>query len=394
EAVVYSSAVKEDNPELQAAHDANLPIYKRAEMLAFLMSLKKSVGVAGSHGKTTTSGMMSLMLENCGLDPTIIIGGTLPQIQSNAKSGKGDFLIAEADESDGTFLLLHPKIAVITNIERDHLDHYQCLDNIVEAFETYLRQLPADGMAIVCLDCQQVVDLQAKVPCNYLTYALTNPNADFTARDIRHNQLGVAAEIYHQGNLLGTLQLQVPGEHNISNALASIALGISLGLPFSQLAKALLDFHGTGRRYELLGEVDGIKVIDDYAHHPTEIKATIKAAKDLGAERLITVFQPHRYTRTQALYKEFAGAFALSDVIIINEIYGAFEKPIPGVTAHLLVDEIKATTDKEYVEYAATLDDTLDAVRHYAKSGDVVLVMGAGNIRQIGERFVEERQSR
>ncbi len=281
---------------------------------------------------------------------------------------------------------------MVTNIESDHLDHYQCLDNIVDAFEQYLRQLPADGMAVVCVDCAHVRELKQKVPAHYITYGIRASQADYTAQNIHHTSLGAAADIFERGQFMGSLQLRVPGAHNIANALAAISLGRAIGLKFTELAAALEQFVGTGRRYELLGIVDGIQVIDDYAHHPTEIKATIQAARDLGAKRLITVFQPHRYTRTQSLFQEFAGAFEQSDVVIINEIYGAFEKPIPGVTAHLIVDDIKATLGKDVI-YAATLDDTLEAVRQCAKSGDVVLIMGAGNIRQVGERFVAERQN-
>lgn len=388
EAIVYSSAIKEDNPELAYGRQMGLPIYKRAEMLAFLMTLKTSIGVAGAHGKTTTSGMIGLMLEKCGLDPTIIIGGTLPQIGGNAKSGKGPHMVVEADESDGTFLLLKPKITVVTNIETDHLDHYESLDNIVLAFKQYLSQIPRDGLAIVGTDCSLSAELISQVEGNYLTYGLNG--GDYQGKNIIHTPKGVSGEVWEKHQLLGTLQLQLPGLHNFSNALAGVALGRYLGLNFDAIAQGLEAFTGTGRRYELLGEIDGIKVIDDYAHHPTEIKATIQAVRAMGAARIISVFQPHRYSRTLALYREFAAALSRSDVVILNEIYGAFEKPIPGVSAHLIEEEILAAGHKA-VEYAATLDDTLELLRRNAKSGDVALIMGAGNIRLVGQRFVAER---
>ncbi|MGI5892438.1 MAG: UDP-N-acetylmuramate--L-alanine ligase [Bacillota bacterium] len=385
DAVVYSSAIKKDNPEIIAAQQRGLPIYKRAEILAFLMSLRESIGVAGAHGKTTTSGMISLMLEMIGLDPTIIIGGTLPQIGSNAKSGSGKYLVAEADESDATFLLLFPKIAVLTNIEPDHLDHYHCLEKIMEAFEQYLRQLPPDGLAIVNMDCPNIRYLKAKVPTNYITYALAN-DADYQAKDLKYRKDGISASIYEKGLLLGQLHLVVPGVHNISNALAAVAIGRLAGLSFAAIADALSHFTGTGRRFELLGEIDNIRVIDDYAHHPTEIKATVQSARDLGVSRIVSVFQPHRYTRTQSMYKEFASAFSQSDIVIINEIYPAFEPPIPGVSSYMIVEE--ARKQGQHVEYAATEDDVLALLDKYAQAGDLLLIMGAGNIRKAGQKFL------
>lgn len=388
--IVYSSAVKEDNPELARGREMGIPIYQRAEMLAFLMSKKISIGVAGAHGKTTTSGMMGLMMEKCGLDPDIIIGGTLPQIGSNAKSGQGEYIVAEADESDGTFLLLYPTIAVVTNVEMDHIDHYESMDNIVLAFEQYLRQIPADGLGIIGVDSEATRELIKKVPGNYLTYGMET--GDYQLREVFHTIYGVTGEVLEKGQVLGRLHLKVPGKHNLLNALAAVALGRYLGLDFAQISQGLEAFTGTGRRYELLGEVDGIRIIDDYAHHPTEIAATIQATKDLGAARIVAVFQPHRYSRTQALYREFAAALSEADSVIINEIYGAFEKPIPGVTSHIIEKEVRSL-GHEAVDYAATLDDTLDLLRRKAKSGDVVLIMGAGNIRSVGQRFVAERMN-
>lgn len=392
EAVIYSSAIKPGNPELDEAKRRGLPIYKRAEALAFLMSLRQSIGVAGAHGKTTTSGMIALMLELVGADPTVIIGGTLPQLKSNAKGGGGGQLVAEADESDGTFLLLNPAIAVVTNIEPDHLDHYQCLENIIQAFEQYISQLPPDGLAIVNLDCPIVRALKDRIPANYITYAL-NQEADYQAQDIRFRCDGISAAVYEKGRLLGRLDLFVPGEHNISNALSAIAIGRYLGFDFADLAAALSCFVGTGRRFELLGEVDGVRVIDDYAHHPTEIRATVKSARELGAGRIVGVFQPHRYSRTKSMYKEFAAAFSQCDITIINEIYPAFEPPLPGVTSQLIVDEAKAQ-GQQNVFYAATEADVLELLRQYTQPGDLLLIMGAGNIRRAGEKFAACQKGR
>ncbi|MEG2212390.1 MAG: UDP-N-acetylmuramate--L-alanine ligase [Clostridiales bacterium] len=367
EVVVYSSAVKEDNLEMIEARRRGLIIYRRAEMLAFLMSTRRSIGVAGAHGKTTTSGMIATMLEFAGEDPTIIIGGMLPSIGgSNAKAGSGLHLVAEADESDGTFLLLHPAIAVITNIDSDHLDHYDNLDNIIAAFEQYLRQLP---------------------------YSLSKEDqADYWAENIAHDQLGRAnADIYYQGELLGRLALNLPGKHNIANAVAAIAVGRSVGLPFDRCVSGLSHFTGTGRRFECLGIVDGVKVIDDYAHHPAEVAATIQAARDVTEGRLAAVFQPHRYTRTQSMYKDFAAAVMAADYVVISEIYPAFEAPIPGVSARMIVDEAR---DRGYenIVYAATEEDALALLLQEMKPSDLLLIMGAGNIRRLGENYVKQKR--
>ena len=291
EAVVYSSAVKADNVEMQEALSRGLKIYKRAEMLAYLMSVKDGIGVAGAHGKTTASAMIATMLEKNGCDPTVVIGGMLPVIGGNAKAGDGPSLVAEADESDGTFLLLMPKIAVITNIEADHLDYYHDLDAIVEAFAQYLRQVPEDGFSVVCSDCEILRELCEKIPGRYIRYGL-EAEGDYQARDLQHENNGVSADVYYRGEKLGRLRLNVIGTHNVCNALAAIAIGRELGLSFQQCAAGLLHFTGTGRRYELLAERDGLKVVDDYAHHPTEIAATIQAARAQGVKKCWPYFSP------------------------------------------------------------------------------------------------------
>lgn len=390
--VVYSSAVKEDNIEMIEARRRGLVLYRRAEMLAFLMGTRQSIGVAGAHGKTTTSGMIATMLEFTDQDPTIIIGGMLPSIGgSNAKPGKGLHLVAEADESDGTFLLLHPSIAVITNIDSDHLDHYHNIDNIIVAFEQYIRQLPSDGFAVINSGCPICRDLIARVPARYITYSLSD-GADYSARNIGHDDLGRAyADIYFRGELLGPLVLSVPGRHNIANAMAAIAVGRQMGLDFAACVKGLSHFTGTGRRFECLGVVDGIRVIDDYAHHPAEIAATISAARDLKADKLRVVFQPHRYSRTQNMYQQFAEAVAAADYSIVSEIYPAFEQPIPGVSSHLIVDAA-AEAGYDNVKYAIDQDAALAQLLDEVQPGELLLIMGAGNIRSLGEKYVEQKR--
>ena len=387
QAVVYSSAVKEDNPEMVEARRRGLRIYRRAEMLAYLMSVKDGVGVAGTHGKTTTSGMIATMLEGCGCDPTVIIGGMLPTIGgSNAKAGDGPTLVAEADESDGTFLLLLPKIAVVTNIEADHLDYYHDLDAVVAAFTQYLRQVPPDGFSVVCLDDPILEKLSRETGGRCLTYGVRNPNADYQARAMRHENGGVSADVYYRGEKLGRLALNVVGEHNVCNALAAIAVGRELGLSFEQCAQGLSRFTGTGRRYEVLARCPGLLVVDDYAHHPTEIATTIQAARAQGTKKLLAVFQPHRYSRTREMYREFAESLADADHILICELYPAFEKPIPGVSARLVADELRRM-GHPHVGYAETMDEAFDYLLRERTDEELVLVMGAGNVRSLSERF-------
>ncbi len=392
QAVVYSSAVKTDNPEMIEAAARGIPIYKRAETLAFLMSNKCSIGVAGSHGKTTVSAMIAVMMDNLNMNPTFAIGGMIPQFCGNSQAGEGEYFVAEADESDGTFLMLFPKIAIITNIESDHLEHYISLENIVKSFEKYLEQLPENGLAIICADCSNTLALSKRVDKHYITYALHH-DADYTVTNICHNSYGVSADVWEKGQLLGRLVLNVPGEHNIANALAAVALGRYLGKDFADCAKSLADFCGTGRRFELLGRVNNLQIVDDYAHHPTEIMATIKAARDMGVKRIVTVFQPHRYSRTQCLYKEFALALADADFVVINEIYPAFEKPIPGISAQLIVDAARKN-GHNMVVYAADQEQALQILNQQVRDDDFVLIMGAGNIRSVGERFLEEKLRR
>ena len=385
EAVVYSSAVTEANPEMAEARRRGLPVYRRAELLAYLMRTRKGIGVAGTHGKTTVSGMISTMLELCGMDPTVVIGGILPLIGSNAKPGDGAYLVAEADESDGTFLLLYPEIAVITNIESDHLNHYGDLEHIKQAFRQYVAQLPPHGFAVMCADCPICREIMADAPARCISYGLQQP-ADYNAKNMAHNNGGIGADIYRGEEFLGRLQLLLPGEHTIGNALSALIVGMELGLSFDEAAAALGRFTGTGRRFEELAKTDEIRVIDDYAHHPTEIAATIRAARGCAPKRLLAVFQPHRYTRTQAHYREFAAALAEADLVVVNEIYPAFEPPIPGVDARLIIDTA-AQQGFDKMHYAPDIFAVVEQLKTLAQPGDLVLVMGAGNIRQAAEGF-------
>lgn len=393
EMVVVSTAIPETNPEFIAAREKGLEVIHRGEMLARLMLRQKGIAVAGAHGKTTTTSMIAQTLEVNGLDPTIIIGGDLKYIGGNAKLGRGDYLVAEADESDGSFLRLSPLVAVVTNIENDHLDHYGSQERIVAAFKEFIQKVPDHGLAVLCLDDHHIQELLPTVQKPVLTYGLECQGADYVLKNLSLVGKLTAGDVYFRGEKLGRLELPVPGRHNLLNALATVAVGRFAGLNFTQVAAALSKFQGAGRRFELLGLVDQIKVVDDYAHHPTEIKATIKAARESHPGRLIVVFQPHRYTRTQLLQREFGAAFSEAGTVIVNAIYSAGEKPIPGVTARLIVDAIKAH-DRREVAYFDTLDEIADYLADTAEPGDLIITMGAGNIRSAGEELVRRLEGR
>ncbi|MGI6685999.1 MAG: UDP-N-acetylmuramate--L-alanine ligase [Bacillota bacterium] len=388
--VVYSSAIPQDNVEMVAAKSRGIEVLARAEMLARLMARQESIAVAGAHGKTTTTAMISLMLEINKMDPTIIIGGDLRQIGSNAKLGTGRYLVAEADESDGSFLKLFPKIAVITNIENDHLDYYRSVKNIVNAFVRFVEQIPKDGFVVICLDNKELSKIKNTVKANYVTYAINGEEADYTAKNFSFRGTNSSCEVFYRKEKVGILELNVPGKHNISNALAAIATGMELGLSFPQAAAGLKEFTGTKRRFELIDRVDGITIFDDYAHHPTELRATLSAAKTAGYQRIIAIFQPHRYTRTKLLQFEFGDSFSDADIVVINEIYSASEKPIPGVSAQLIINAIKNSDHEKEVVYCPTEDDIIEYLRREGRPGDLVITLGAGNIRQAGVRYARE----
>jgi UDP-N-acetylmuramate--alanine ligase len=386
--VVASTAIPPENEELAEAKKRGLPVVHRSEMLAWLMNRQKGIAVAGAHGKTTTTSMLALVLEKNELDPTIVIGGELTDIGGNAKLGLGEYMVAEADESDGSFLKLDPLVEVVTNIDDDHLDHYKKVENILAAFREFLAKVPENGLAVVCLDDPRLKAMLDVYSRPYETYALDDPGADYTLQDIRLDDHTTAGDVYCRGLKLGTLRLKVPGRHNLSNALAVVAAGRFVGLSFDQIASVLENFSGAGRRFQLTGEVNGIKVIDDYAHHPTEIKATLKAAAQVKSGRVISVFQPHRYTRTSILGERFGDAFKDADIIIISELYSAGEHPIAGISAGTIITAIEKQDGRKVI-YLATKKEIVEFLARTVRPGDMVITMGAGDIWNAGVELVK-----
>jgi UDP-N-acetylmuramate--alanine ligase len=385
--VIISSAVRSDNAEVVEAHRLQIPVIPRAEMLAELMRLKYGVAVAGSHGKTTTTSMVATVLVAGGFDPTAVIGGRLNAFGSNAKLGKGDFLVAEADESDGSFLKLTPTIAIVTNIDREHLDYYAGLDEIQSAFVAFVNKVPFYGAAVLCLDDPNTQAIIPRITRRVITYG-TSSQADLIASHITFQDFGATCEVRHRGNLLGSLQLKVPGKHGILNALAAVAAGLELEIPFEKIAAALSSFQNADRRFQIKGKKDDILVVDDYGHHPTEIVATLTAARNACDRRIVTVFQPHRYSRTQALKEDFARAFYHADVLIVLPIYAAGEEPIGGITAEMLVDLIKKFGHRE-VLFAPDIPSVHRMLKDKLRNGDLLLTLGAGDVWKIGEEFLK-----
>lgn len=386
--VVLSSAVSEDNPEVAAARlMGKVPVIRRAEMLAELMRLKYSVLVAGAHGKTTTTSMVSTVLARGGLDPTVVIGGRLNAWGTNAKLGHGDFLVAEADESDGTFLLLPPTIAVVTNIDLEHLDFYRDLAHIEETFLTFINRVPFYGQAVLCLEDENIQTILPRVEKRFTTYGFT-PQADFQARDMRTDGLNSHYRAFHQGRELGEIEIPIPGRHNVLNSLAAVAVGVELELDWPSVQAGLRDMTGVQRRFQIKGEAGGVLVLDDYGHHPTEIRAVLETlAACYPDRRRIVAFQPHRYTRTQALIDQFARCFYQSDILLMTEIYAASEAPIPGVTGENLARRI-ASHGHHDLRFCPTTGEVLDILTGLVRPGDVVITLGAGNIWQVGEALL------
>ncbi|WP_071520452.1 UDP-N-acetylmuramate--L-alanine ligase [Neomoorella thermoacetica] len=391
--VVISSAVPSSNPEVVAARQRSLPVVKRGELLARLFNARRGIAVAGAHGKTTTSALVALVMKEGGLEPAAVIGGYVREFASNAYPGRGDFLVAEADESDGSFLWLKPEIALITNIEADHLEHYGSLDRIVAAFKDFIDQIRPGGKAILCAEDPRVAGLVACSPRQVITYGL-NGRPDYRATGVQMAGMGGRAAIYYRDQYLGQLTMAVPGRHNILNALGAIAAGHQLGIPFAVMARALGQFRGVGRRFEILWDDGTTRVVDDYAHHPTEIRATLAAASQVGAKRVVAVFQPHRYTRTHHLYREFGQAFRQADIVIVNDIYPAGEAPLPGVNSQLITGEIKGSGHQQ-VYYLPTLEETLAFLKKSCRPGDLVLTLGAGDVWRVGmglAQYLEAKQ--
>jgi UDP-N-acetylmuramate--alanine ligase len=385
--VVRSSAVGQENAEVAAARQRLVPVIQRAEMLAELMRMKYGVAVAGTHGKTTTTSMVATVLARGGLDPTMVIGGRLNALGSNAKLGRGDFLVAEADESDGSFLKLSPTIAVVTTVDAEHLDYYRDLAHIQDTFVEFINKVPFYGMAVLCLDQENIQALLPRVEKRYVTYGLRS-QADVLARDVEFAGMTSACRVFWKGELLGRLALNVPGLHNVYNALAAVVVGMDLDLRFEVIRDALAEFTGVDRRFQVRGEAAGITVVDDYAHHPVELKATLNAAKDGFGRRVIAVFQPHRYSRTQALLGEFSTAFYQADRLFVTEIYPAGEAPIPGVSGRQIADGV-AGHGHRHVTYVADKSELAKAVLDQAAPGDMVLTLGAGDIWRVGEEILD-----
>ncbi len=387
--VVTSSAVSGDNPEVTAAEQASIPVIPRAEMLAELMRLKYSVAIAGAHGKTTTTSMVASVLAGGGLDPTVVIGGKLKGIGSNAVLGQGDFIVAEADESDGSFLKFSPAIAVVTNIDREHLDFYPDMAAIKSVFLNFIDRIPFYGLAILCLDNEPIQDLIPQLKKRYITYGRSS-QASLQIRDVEFDKRQSHFTVVHDGKKLGRITLNLPGLHNVYNATASIAVGLELDVPLTAIKSALESLEGVQRRLEIKGEVGGITVVDDYGHHPTEIKTTLDALQKCWPERRkVVVFQPHRYTRTQALFDDFTRAFYQSDTLLVLPIYAASERAIEGVSGQRLCEGIQAHGHKE-VFCARDMQNAVDYLKQNLKPDDVVLTLGAGDVWKVGERILKE----
>ena len=386
--VVVSSAVGAENPEVVAAHRASIPVIPRAEMLAELMRLKYSVAIAGAHGKTSTTSIVAAVLGKGGLDPTVVIGGKLKSIGSNALLGEGDFIVAEADESDGSFLKISPTIAVVTNIDREHLDFYRDLDHIKDVFLSFIDKIPFYGLAVLCLDNEPIQSLIPRIKKRFTTYGMST-QADFKARDVVFEGLRSTFTVDHVGTTLGRITLNLPGIHNVYNALASIAVGLELDISFDVIRSALQTAEGVQRRLEIKGEKKGITVVDDYGHHPTEIKATLQAAKECWPDRrIVVVFQPHRYTRTRALFEEFTRAFYQSDLLVVLPIYAAGEGKIEGVESIALFEEIQHHGHKDVV-YKNGLDAAVSYLKKTLITNDILLTLGAGDVWKVGEMLLE-----
>jgi UDP-N-acetylmuramate--alanine ligase len=386
--VVYSSAVSRENVEVQAARQQQIPAIPRAEMLAELMRLKYGIAIAGTHGKTTTTSMVGAVLAEGRYDPTIVVGGRVTSLGSNARLGQGEFLVAEADESDGSFLKLAPTIAVVTTIDAEHLDHYGNLDAIRDAFVAFVNRVPFYGSAVLCLDEPNIQRLIPRIEKRIVTYGLES-GADLVARRVRLTGMTSRFEVFHRLSLLGELTLQIPGRHNVLNALAAVGVGLDLEIPFAAIQKALAGFSGVQRRFQIRGETAGVTVVDDYGHHPAEIRATLAAAKAGFERRVVTVFQPHRYTRTLHLREEFLTAFNLADVLIVMDIYAAGEAAIPGVTAEDLADGIRAHGHRDVTYLGRDRTRVVEHLSEIVRRGDLVITLGAGDVSQLGPELLK-----
>ena len=396
EVVVTSSAISRGNPEVEAAHAQHIPVIPRAEMLAELMRLKYGIAVAGMHGKTTTTSMVAAVLAAGGLDPTVVVGGRVDALGSNARLGKSQYLVAEADESDRSFLKLSPILAVVTNIDREHMDCYRDMADVEQAFIDFVDRVPFYGMVLLCNDDDRLRGLLPRLARRAITYG-TRPDSDFRilrsktqCSSTRHYS---HFEVEYKGNSLGDFHLQVPGQHNVLNATAAVAVGIGLDMKVDDVREGLENFAGVDRRFQLKGRVAGISVIDDYGHHPTEIRATLAAARQCRFNRVHVIFQPHRYTRTRDLLDQFGTAFDNADTLVVLDIYPASETPIPGVTGEKVAESVRSLGGKD-ARYVASFEEAARSVAALAEPGDMILTLGAGNVSQLGVQVLEQLKAR
>lgn len=385
--VVYSSAIPADNPELVAARRAGIPVIPRTEMLAELMRMKFAITVAGSHGKTSTTTLIGAVLASGGLDPTVVVGGRIGALGSHARLGRGKYLVAEADESDGEFVKLPSTIAVVTTVDREHLDHYRDLDQIKDVFVQYAGRVPFYGAVVLCKDDENIRSIMGRITRRKITYGLQG-DCDLKGRITTRDPGGNSFVLSCSGKEMGPVRIPIPGDHYVLNALAAVAVGMELGIPFPAIKRGLESFGGVGRRFEIKGEVGGITVVDDYGHHPTEIAATIAASLANFGRRVIVLFQPHRYTRTQALAESFGPCFRGAAKVYVTDVYPAGEEPIPGVDAGLIVAAVEKAASAP-VEYVGSMEEMVNRVRGELEPGDIVITMGAGSIYRAGELLLE-----
>lgn len=388
EAIVVSTAIREENPEVVEAKRLGLKRLHRSDVNAYLINSCKGIAVAGAHGKTTTTSMLGVALDYEGVSPSIIIGGEVDYLGSNAKLGKSDYLVSEADESDGTFLKYYPYVGIVTNVENDHMDHYGSMENIIKAFTQFLNQIRPEGFGVVCFDNENIRNIVKNVNTRIISYAIDCGEADYLAANIESTVDGTSFDVMHKGEKLGQVKLHVPGRHNVLNAMAAVVTGLQLGLTVAQMAEGLTMFNGAKRRFQTKGRVNDIWVVDDYAHHPTEIATTLAAARQTQPKRLICAFQPHRYSRTQLLQKEYGSCFQGCDVLVLTDVYSAGEDPIPGIDGELLVKEVKEQTGQHAV-YIQNKNEIAAYLQSIARPGDLIMTMGAGDIVKCGEALVD-----
>jgi len=394
EVVVISSAIARENPEVAAARTAHIPVIQRAEMLAELMRIKYGIAIAGMHGKTTTTSMVAAVLSAAGLDPTVLVGGRVEAMGSNARLGRSQYLVAEADESDRSFLKLSPIISVVTNIDREHMDCYVDMDDVDSAFIEFCERVPFYGMNVLCADDARLRSIAPRISRRVVTYG-ASPDADFHLHSVGRGEDSQHFSITYRGKALGDFGLAVPGMHNVLNATAAIAVGTGLDIPAAKIAAALREFRGVDRRFQFRGCAGGITIIDDYGHHPTEIRATLSAARERSRGKVHVIFQPHRYTRTRDLMSDFASAFHDADSLAVLDIYAASEPPLAGITGESLADAIAAEQRSHRhehstaVRYCASFEDAVEWTLCNARAGDMILTLGAGNVVQIGPMLLE-----